>query len=113
MSASLEVGDRMRFSGELLNYIKDADKLDPHTWIVRVVEIREHEGYKELVLSNEAPVVSPVYQASRITERRRFVDGCPTCEKNKREMRLAIEHHDASPRCRSGKASHCACSTCF
>ena len=48
----LVVGDRMRFSGELLNQIAD-DTHKGSVYIVKIAEIHQRDGFKELVLQRE------------------------------------------------------------
>ena len=46
-------------------------------------------------------------------DRRRFVEGCSTCENIKKSGGFG-PYHDASPRCRSGFYEHCSCEeACF
>ena len=38
---------------------------------------------------------------------------CRTCRETQRDPSHFGPYHDASPRCESGKRSHCSCDTCF
>jgi hypothetical protein len=46
----LRIGDRMRFSRELWDTGFDEDG---HTLVVRVVEIRQHDGFLDVVMQKE------------------------------------------------------------
>jgi len=47
------------------------------------------------------------------TDRRKYVDGCSTCDVIKARDRGFGPAHDASERCKSGYHEHCSCGSCW
>ena len=67
------------------------------------------EAKRLLDILDKEPVKMPeLYNPPR---RIRFTVGCAYCKAHASDAMMP--HHDASPRCESGKHNHCTCDTCF
>lgn len=48
-----------------------------------------------------------------LNNRRKYVEGCSTCEDIRDNCNGFGPKHDASERCQSGWYEHCSCDSCF